>query len=144
MARTQIGTIIDELVTLQEALTPTVSVSSFVVYDEAPENVSGLCWINFPGPGVLNEINEYVSHDNHTISCACVKDRALLPQDEKIMRPIITQFPDAVAADVTLNGTVAHVDSIEYEYGLIETLSGPDQLMFGVLFRVNFTCKDNL
>ena len=147
MARTTIGSIIDVLVTHEESLTPSVtSLSSFNVYDEAPENVASPAWLNFPergafphavGPGGAD-----FSEDQHVIVCACVKNRALLPEDEKLMRPLITEFPDALSGDLTLGDTVAHIDTVEYEYGLIEAYSSPNQPMFGVLFRVTVTVKD--
>jgi hypothetical protein len=141
MARTEIGTIIDELVTLEETLTPSVSaISAFTVYDEAPENVVGPAWINFPDSGLFpmgfGVGGATLTDDTHTIICACIKDRALLPQDEKMMRPLITQFPDLLAANLSLNSTVCQIDRVEYEYGFLEVLSSQRQSMFGVLFRV--------
>jgi len=140
MARTQVGAIIDKLVAIQE----TLDVSK--AYDEAPENIAGPSWINFPSTGIIPQAigagGSDFAEDNHTIICACIKHRALLPEDEQIMRPLITEFPDALSADITLGGTVAHIDTVEYEYGAIEMLSPRAEPMFGVLFRVTVTCKD--
>ena len=147
MARTTIGSIIDVLVTHEESLTPSIkALTSFNVYDEAPENVISPAWLNFPErgtfPHAIGPGGSDFAEDNHTIVCACVKDRALLPEDEKMMRPLITEFPDVLSGDLTLGNTVAHINDVTYEYGLIEAYSSPGQPMFGVLFRVTVTVKD--
>ena len=139
MARTEIGLIIDELVTLEKTLTETAA-----AFDETPETVGATpAWLNFPRSGTLNEQTGW-AEDNHTLVCACVKRRALLPADEAMMRPLITKFPDLLSDNLSLGGTVAHVDEVRYEYGLIEGLSSPEEPMFGVLFTVDVTCKDTV
>jgi len=51
---------------------------------------------------------------------------------------------DALAQAVTLGGLVEFVDVTTYEYGLIESLSSQEDLLFGVLFVVNVRVKDAL
>ena len=140
MARTKIGAIIDQLVTLQQTLDVDKA------YDEAPEHIAGPSWVNFPYSGIIPHAigpgGSDFAEDTHTIICACIKERALLPEDEQIMRPLITEFPDALSGDLTLGGTVEHIDTVEYEYGAIEMMSPQAQPMFGVLFRVTVTVKD--
>lgn len=139
MARTEIGLIIDQLRALEETITGTS-----VTYDETPETIGDTpAWINMPFQGRLDAMTGW-SEDQHVIVCACLTRRSLLPADEALMRPMITRFADAVHGSLTLGGTVAHVGTIEYEYGYIETFSSPDQPMFGVLFRVEVIVKDTI
>jgi len=137
MARTELGDIIDELVTLERQLT-----GSKVAYDEAPESIATApAWLNFPMRGTFRAQTGW-SEDSHTMGCACVKRRALMAQDEALMRPLITQFPDLLHQNLMLNGTVAHIQDIRYQYGVIETLSSPEEPMWGVMFEVDFIVKD--
>ena len=139
MARTEIGLIIDQLRTLEAAVTGTS-----VTYDETPETIGDTpAWVNMPMQGEMSAQTGW-AEDRHTIICACLTRRSLLPSDEALMRPMITRFPDKVHAALTLSSTVAHVGRIEYEYGYIDAFSTPDLPMFGVLFRVEVICKDTI
>jgi len=139
MARTAIGSIIDELVTIEAALTGTKA-----TYDEMPESIAATpAWLNFPLSGILNE-HSGMSDDEHVIGCACVVRRALSPSDETLMRPMITRFADALSDNITLGGTVMSILETTYEYGLIETLSSPEDLMFGIMFRVRVHCQESI
>jgi hypothetical protein len=140
MARTTLGSIIDELVTIQNTLSNTEA-----VYDEIPENIAATpAWINFPLAGELNEISDGLSEDQHTIGCAYCTYRSILPRDDALIRPMVTAFPDKLSQNLTLNGAVTHIDSVEYEYGEIELLSSPEQVMIGILFRIQVTVKDGI
>ena len=97
--------------------------------------------INYPRTGSLNAQTGW-AEDRHTILCACVKRTALKSGDEELMRPMITRFPDVLHANLTLNGTVAHITEVRYEYGLIDVLSTPEEQFFGVLFEVDVIVKD--
>lgn len=139
MARTQIGTIIQELVNLEQTLT-----GADTAYVDTPESLGATpAWLNFPIRGELSAQTGW-AEDRHTIGCACVKRRALLSRDEQLMRPLITQFPDLLCANLTLNGTVEFIDRITYTYGLIEALSSPDEPVFGILFEVEVVVKDTI
>jgi hypothetical protein len=137
MARTEIGLIIDVLVAHEVGITGT-----YATYDETPESFGmGPAWLNFPMSGELTAQTGW-GEDVHTIGCACVKRRSLLPADEATMRPMITRFADAIHADLSLGGRVEHVGAIRYRYGLIGALSSETEPVFGVLFEVDVKVKD--
>lgn len=137
MARTELGDIIEQVVALERTVTGTKA-----AYVDTPENIaSAPAWINFPRTGEFTAQTGW-AEDRHTLACACVKRGALKPSDERLMRPMITRFPDVLHANLTLGGTVAHIETIRYDYGLIEVLSTPDDWYFGVLFEVVVIVKD--
>jgi len=139
MSRTEIGLIIDELVTLERAITGTQA-----AYDESPDNIaSAPAWVNMPRSGTFRAQTGW-AEDTHTLICACVKRGALASADERLMRPMITRFPDKLHENLTLNGTVEHIGDIRYEYGFIEILSTQEDFFFGVLFEVDITVKDTI
>ena len=137
MARTEMGDIIEELVTLERAITGTRA-----AYAEGPESIaSAPAWVNFPRAGMFSAQTGW-GDDLHTLACACVKRGALHTGDERLMRPMITRFPDALHANLTLNGKITAVEAIRYEYGLIEVLSTEEESFFGVLFEVDLRVND--
>lgn len=140
MARTQLDTIIDELVTLEQGIT-----GAEISYADVPEGVAAApCWLNMPLRGRMTSPTKDKSEDVHTIVCACVKRRALSPADDALMKPFITKFMDELDGSQSLSGNVEFIVEVRYEYGLIETLSSPDDLMFGVYFEVDVMVKDDI
>ena len=135
MARTELGAIIDELVTHQTTL------DVGPAYDEPPESIDQPCWLNFPVSGSLNTF-AHGAEDFHTIGICYVMGRSLLEINAKKARPIITKLADQLDGDLDLGATVEFWMGLRYEYGLIETISSPEMPLFGLYFELDVVVKD--
>jgi hypothetical protein len=116
MTATTVETICTNLKTIEASIAGVAR-----AFDQMPEACADFPWFgNYPSGGKAGWLSFGLVEHHYTIVAECHVARGMLPEAEKVCRPLINKFIAAVMADSTLSDAVKNVESIDYDYGFGE------------------------
>jgi hypothetical protein len=103
--------------------------------DTTPEHVGEFPYfVNFPRIGSTKRVPGNMLESLYTLKAELHVARGVLPEADRLARPFINLFEDAVWTDPTLAGTVTAVNDVRHEYVVFVIR---DEQHLGIRFEID-------